>query len=137
LCLIEQHPWNGVGVRGFRHAYPDCAAADDRFLDRTQDIGALHAHQWMLEVLSETGGLGLICWVHRDGRALRAGIDRPAAERQADVLAPSLAIAGSAVPRKHALRAVFELSWLAAVLAAGLVAGETPGRSSGARRSGA
>lgn len=62
LCLIEQHPWNGVGVRGFRHAYPDCAAADDRFLDRTQDIGALHAHQWVLEVLSETGMLGLSCW---------------------------------------------------------------------------
>jgi len=62
LCLIEQHPWNGVGVRGFRHAYPDCAAADDRFLDRTEDIGALHAHQWVLEVLSETGMLGLSCW---------------------------------------------------------------------------
>lgn len=59
----EAHPINGVGVRGFRHVYPDYAAADDPFLHADGEQGAFHAHQIVLELWSETGVLGLVCWL--------------------------------------------------------------------------
>ena len=55
------HPVNGVGVRGFRYAYPDFAAADDPFVEG--DVGAFHAHQIVLELLSETGLVGVLTWL--------------------------------------------------------------------------
>lgn len=61
LDIIEAHPLNGVGARAFRMAYPQFAAADDPWL--RDPGGALHAHQWVLEVLAETGVLGLLCWI--------------------------------------------------------------------------
>lgn len=57
------HPVNGVGVRGFRHAYPDYAAAGDPWVDVQQHTGAAHAHQLILELLTETGVLGLVLWM--------------------------------------------------------------------------
>lgn len=59
----EDHPVNGVGVRAFRHAYPDYAAPDDVFVDAQTGQGAFHAHQIMLELWSETGAIGLACWL--------------------------------------------------------------------------
>lgn len=59
----QDHPVNGVGVRGFRHAYPEFAAADDPFLHADGQQGAFHAHQIVLELWSETGLLGLLCWL--------------------------------------------------------------------------
>ncbi len=62
LKMTAEHPVNGVGVRNFRYAYKQYAEADDPFINGEQQ-GALHAHHWLLEVLSETGVIGLICWL--------------------------------------------------------------------------
>lgn len=64
--MIAAHPFNGVGVRGFRYAYPKYAPANDHFVVAEacgQGEGACHAHQIVLEVLSETGSLGLLLWL--------------------------------------------------------------------------
>jgi O-antigen ligase len=61
--MIAAHPVNGVGVRGFRHAYPEYAAPGDRWVRPETGTGALHPHQLVLEVLAETGLLGLVGWI--------------------------------------------------------------------------
>jgi O-antigen ligase len=56
------HPLNGVGVRGFRFAYPGYAQANDPWLakdDKGNVVGANHPHQVLLELSCETGLLGL------------------------------------------------------------------------------
>lgn len=65
------HPINGVGVRAFRYAYADYAQADDIWLT-TPSGYALHAHQIVLEVWTETGAIGLLCWSIGLGWLLRA-----------------------------------------------------------------
>jgi O-antigen ligase len=62
LCMARTHPVNGVGARGFREAFPACDA-DNGALAAWGTGPALHAHQIVLEVLSETGGLGLLLWL--------------------------------------------------------------------------
>lgn len=62
-AMIAAHPVNGVGVRSFRFAYPDFAATDDPWVDPSGTHGAAHAHQILLELLSETGVIGLCCWL--------------------------------------------------------------------------
>lgn len=57
------HPVNGVGVRGFRHAYPAYAAPGDPWVDPVAGTGAAHAHQVFLELLTETGAVGLLLWL--------------------------------------------------------------------------
>lgn len=74
VAMFEGHPINGVGVRAYRYAYPTYAPANDRFVV-TGDAcgvgeGACHAHQWLLEVLTETGALGMICWLAAIGWAV-------------------------------------------------------------------
>ena len=59
--MVLAHPINGVGVRGFRLAYASYAPAGAPFLGADEQ-GAFHAHQLLLEVLSETGVIGLSCW---------------------------------------------------------------------------
>jgi O-antigen ligase len=59
--MYRDHPVNGVGVRGFREAYPDYAQPDDRWV--AAGGTAMHAHHLLLEVWSETGAIGLACWV--------------------------------------------------------------------------
>lgn len=56
--MYKSHPINGVGARAFRVAYADHAGADDVWL--ANQGSALHAHHWLLEVLAETGSVGLI-----------------------------------------------------------------------------
>ncbi|WP_430392397.1 O-antigen ligase family protein [Dyella sp. 20L07] len=67
LAMYTAHPINGVGVRAFRNAYPIYAPSNDHFVvsDEACGVGegACHAHQWVLEVLTETGTLGLLCWL--------------------------------------------------------------------------
>ena len=66
LRMIAAHPWNGVGVRAFRYAYPQFAPANDHFVVAEscgEGEGACHAHQIVLEVLTETGGIGLALWL--------------------------------------------------------------------------
>ncbi len=65
FAMVEQHPINGVGVRAFRHAYPEFAQPADPFVqadidaDSVGQTGAFYAHQIVLEVMSETGLIGL------------------------------------------------------------------------------
>ncbi len=71
LCMARTHPINGVGARGFREAFPAC----DQEAGELAAWGtgpALHAHQIVLEVLSETGVLGLLLWLAGAAMAWRA-----------------------------------------------------------------
>lgn len=73
--MIAAHPFNGVGVRGFRYAYPHYVPVDDHFLLAEPcgaGQGACHAHQLLLEILSETGGGGLLLWLAALGVGWRA-----------------------------------------------------------------
>jgi O-antigen ligase len=71
LCMAREHPVNGVGARGFRDAFPACD--QDRGVVPAWGEGpALHAHQIVLEILSETGALGLLCWLAGVALAWRA-----------------------------------------------------------------
>jgi O-antigen ligase len=76
VAMIEAHPVNGVGVRGFRYAYPHYAPANDWFVVSGEACGvgegACHAHQLVLEVLTETGSIGLLLWLAAFALALRA-----------------------------------------------------------------
>jgi O-antigen ligase len=72
LAMAAAHPVNGVGVRGFRHAYARYAAPDDPWVDPRSGVGALHAHHWLLEVASETGLFGMLCWLLGIAAAWRA-----------------------------------------------------------------
>jgi O-antigen ligase len=58
--MALDHPLNGVGPRGFRHAYMDYSDADDPWNNPDSGQGAAHAHQLILEVATETGLVGLI-----------------------------------------------------------------------------
>ena len=73
--MIAAHPLNGVGVRGFRYAYPHYAPANDHFLVAEScgaGEGACHAHQLVLEILTETGAIGLLLWLAAVALAWRA-----------------------------------------------------------------
>ncbi|MEO5629011.1 MAG: O-antigen ligase family protein [Thermomonas sp.] len=71
LCMARTHPINGVGARGFRDAFPSCDG--EAGLQAAWGAGpALHAHQIVLEVLSETGLLGLLLWLAGAAMAWRA-----------------------------------------------------------------
>ncbi|WP_257388676.1 O-antigen ligase family protein [Tahibacter caeni] len=96
VAMIEAHPVNGVGVRGFRYAYADYAAPGDTFV-QPDGSGAAHAHQWVLEVLSETGAIGLLLWLAGIVAAVR-GWFRADAARRAAAFAPALALVAMTFP---------------------------------------
>ncbi|KGM23331.1 O-antigen ligase family protein [Stenotrophomonas maltophilia] len=79
-CMIEEHPINGVGARGFRDAYPACVSGDEPAV--WGDAPALHAHQIVLEILAETGVIGLLLWLAAVAQAWRAWRYAPAAARE-------------------------------------------------------
>lgn len=56
--MFKSHPVNGVGPRAFRKAYPEYAASDDIWM--AQNTQGLHAHHWILELMAETGMLGVL-----------------------------------------------------------------------------
>jgi len=71
LCMIREHPVNGVGARGFREAFPACDPQPG--VQAEWGTGpALHAHQIVLEILSETGSIGLLLWLAGAALAWRA-----------------------------------------------------------------
>jgi O-antigen ligase len=99
--MVAAHPVNGVGTRGFRDAYAKYATADDFWLSRGQP-GALHAHQIVLEILSETGLVGLGLWLMGVALALRAWRwALPDARARSRV--PMLALAVTAFPLNTSL----------------------------------
>lgn len=74
LKMYTEHPVNGVGVRAFPKAYMVYAQPDDIHIRKSGGIsGALHAHNVILEVMSDTGTIGLaglllavfFLWRHR------------------------------------------------------------------------
>jgi O-antigen ligase len=70
-CMYRTHPVNGVGARGFRDAFAACDPEAGK-LAAWGEGPALHAHQWILEVASETGTLGLLLWLAGIALAWRA-----------------------------------------------------------------
>lgn len=54
--IIRDHWVNGIGPRGYRFVYTQYSAADDPF----HVHGQTHPHQLVLEVLTETGVIGLV-----------------------------------------------------------------------------
>jgi len=74
LKMYREHPVNGVGVRAFPVAYLKYAEPDDVHVRKSGGkSGATHAHNVVLEVMSDTGTIGLIglllavmfLWRHR------------------------------------------------------------------------
>jgi O-antigen ligase len=73
--MIAAHPINGVGVRDFREAYPHYAPPNDHFVTAEAcgpREGACHPHQLVLEILADTGTIGLLLWLAGVVLALRA-----------------------------------------------------------------
>lgn len=53
--IIRHHWINGIGPRGFRHVYAQYSTPDNYF----HETGTTHPHQLLLEVIAETGLIGL------------------------------------------------------------------------------
>lgn len=120
------HPVNGVGVRGFREAYPDYAAPGDPWLEDPDHGAGYHAHQIVLEVLAETGLVGAFFWLGGAALAWRAWrFATPEARRRAR--APAMALAVTVFPLNTHL-AFYSTFWggltllLAALYAGSLLA---------------
>lgn len=129
LNMTLAHPVNGVGVRGFRRAYADYAADDDPWLVDQHGAG-FHAHQIVLEVLSETGVIGLLFWLGAVALAWRAWrFAAPEARERAR--APALALFVTVFPLNTHL-AFYSSFWggltllLAALYAGSLLASSPP-----------
>ena len=127
------HPVNGVGVRGFRDAYPEYADQDDPWLDDPDHGAGYHAHQIVLEVLSETGLVGAFFWLGGAALAWRAWrFASPEARRRAR--APGLALAVTVFPLNTHL-AFYSTFWggltllLAALYAGSLLADKPRGNA--------
>lgn len=97
LAMGAAHPINGVGVRGFRYAYAAYAEPGDAFVDPLTHAGAAHAHQLLLELLTETGVIGLLAWLVGACIAVRAWLHADAAAR-ARASAPGLALIAMCFP---------------------------------------
>lgn len=94
--MILAHPVNGIGVRGFREHYAAFVAPDDHWLQGSNH-GAFHAHQWVLEVLAETGVLGLLCWLFGLTALMRCWLGAGTAVRS-QATAPGLALLAALFP---------------------------------------
>ena len=108
LCMIGEHPINGVGVRGFRHAWAQCDPAP-QLPPAWGQVPALHAHQLLLEIASETGLLGLVLWLAGAAAGIRAWLFAAPAAR-ARSLPAAIAIAVALFPLNTHL-AVYSAFW--------------------------
>jgi len=80
LCMYAAHPVNGVGARSFREAFAECDPTPDS-PPMWGDGPALHAHQIVLEIASETGTIGLLLWLAGFALAWRSWRFAPPAAR--------------------------------------------------------
>ncbi len=129
-CMIRAHPVNGVGARGFREAFPACDPQPDA-VAAWGEGPALHAHQIVLEILSETGLLGLLLWLAGAAMAWRAW--RYASAQAREAARPAmLALVATVFPLNTHL-AFYSTFWggltllLAALYAGSLLARDTVG----------
>ena len=61
MVMFREHPINGVGVRAFPEAYMTYAQDDDIHIQRSSGrSGATHAHNLVLEVMADTGSIGVL-----------------------------------------------------------------------------
>jgi O-antigen ligase len=61
LKMYRAHPINGVGVRSFEKAYLEYAEPGDVHVAKNQGKrGEVHAHNVVLEVMADTGSIGLL-----------------------------------------------------------------------------
>ena len=61
LKMYREHPVNGVGVRAFPVAYMEYAEPDDVHIRKSGGKkGGRHAHNLVLEIMSDTGTIGLL-----------------------------------------------------------------------------
>ncbi len=113
LCMVRTHPINGVGARGFRDAFAACDPEAGE-LAAWGTGPALHAHQIVLEVLGETGLVGLLFWLIGAAMAWRAWryASRMARERARPAM---LALAVTVFPFNTHL-AVYSTFWGGVVL---------------------
>ncbi|UNK58268.1 O-antigen ligase family protein [Pseudoxanthomonas daejeonensis] len=126
-CMAREHPLNGVGVRGFRVAWPQCDPAPAQ-APAWGGGEAYHAHQLVLELLSETGLSGLLLWLAGAGLVWRSWrrADPIARDRARPAL---LALAVTVFPLNTHL-AFYSTFWGGLVLLlAGLYAGALYGRA--------
>lgn len=129
--MSVEHPLNGIGVRGFREHYAQFVAPDDHWLQGPNN-GAFHAHQWVLEVLAETGVPGLVCWILGLSVLYRHWRGAPVAARAA-AAAPGLALVAALFPLNTHL-ASYSSFWggvlllLLGLFAAALAAAPEPAR---------
>lgn len=64
LVMFKHHPINGVGVRAYPAAYMEYAEPDDFHIRNSGGVsGATHAHNLVLEVMSDTGMIGVAAMV--------------------------------------------------------------------------
>lgn len=80
INMYQSHPINGLGARSFRDHYSEFAEANDPFV---AEGGGFHAHHWVLEVASEMGTLGLLCWVIGLMWLVRHHLKQPRPQRNA------------------------------------------------------
>jgi O-antigen ligase len=81
--MYRNHPVNGVGVRAFPQAYMRYADADDPHIVKSGGVsGATHAHNVVLEVMADTGTIGIAGLLAGLVLALRAWRGTPPAQRQ-------------------------------------------------------
>ena len=133
LCMVRENPLNGVGARGFRQAFPACDPEPDE-IAAWGEGPAFHAHQIVLEILSETGGIGLLLWLAGAALAWRAWryADKVARDRARPAM---LALAVTVFPFNTHL-AFYSTFWggltllLAALYAGSLLAGRAPAPAS-------
>jgi O-antigen ligase len=72
LDMYRDHPVNGVGVRGYPYTYIDYAEPGDVHVAKSDGrYAASHAHNIVLEVMADTGTIGLAGLVLAFGFALR------------------------------------------------------------------
>jgi O-antigen ligase len=95
-AMLADHPWNGVGVRDFRYAYAQYSQPGDTFVQADGE-GAAHAHQIVLEVLTETGVIGFLLWLAGTALALRAWVRAEASARER-ARVPALALVAMCFP---------------------------------------
>ena len=125
LCMVREHPLNGVGVRGFRVAWPACDPAAEQ-APAWGAGGAFHAHQLLLEILAETGILGLLLWLAGAATAWRAW--RRSAPAQREQAHPAMLALGLTLFPFNTHLAVYSTFWGGVVLLlAGLYAGSLLG----------